>query len=61
MAGPAFPQFLMKSKLFQADGYEKESRSKVAVRQTERAATLAKAKALFGKYYVLISPITEVK
>ena len=51
----------MKTKLFQADGYEKESRSKVAVHQIERAATLAKAKALFGKYCVLTTPITEVK
>ena len=51
----------MKTKLFQAYGYEKESCSKVAVRQTERAATLTKAKALLGKYYVLTSPITEVK
>ncbi|MBD2722596.1 hypothetical protein [Hymenobacter armeniacus] len=49
----------MKSKLFQAYGYEKESRSKVAVLQTERAANLAKAKALFRKYYVLTSPVTE--
>ena len=48
----------MKSKLFQAYGYEKESHSKVAVLQTERAANLAKAKALFRKYYVLTSPVT---
>lgn len=49
----------MNSKLFQAYGYEKDSRSKVAVRITERAANLAKAKALFTKYYVLTSPVTE--
>ena len=49
----------MKSKLFQAYGYEKESPSKVAVHLTERAASLAKAKALFRKYYVLSSPVTE--
>ena len=47
----------MKSKLFQAYGYEKESRSKVAVLLTERAANLTKAKALFRKYYVLTSPV----
>ena len=48
----------MKIKLFQAYGNEKESPSKVAVLQTERAANLAKAKALFRKYYVLTSPVT---
>ena len=48
----------MKSKLFQSYGYEKDSRSKVAVLQTERAANRAKAKALFRKYYVLTSPVT---
>ena len=51
----------MNSKLFQAYGYEKESRSKVAVLQTERAASLTKAKALFRKYYVLTSPVTLAK
>jgi hypothetical protein len=48
----------MKSKLFQAYGYEKGSHSKVSTLQTERAANLAKAKALFRKYYVLTSPVT---
>ena len=48
----------MKTKLFQAYGYEKESHSKVAVLLTERAANLVKAKALFRKYYVLTSPVT---
>ncbi|MGY3090825.1 hypothetical protein ACVWYF_003886 [Hymenobacter sp. UYAg731] len=48
----------MKSKLFQAYGYEKESRSKIAVLLTERATNLTKAKALFRKYYVLTSPVT---
>ena len=51
----------MNSKLFQVHGYDKDSRSKVAVRLTERAANLAKAKALFRKYYVLTSPVTEAK
>ena len=49
----------MKIKLFQAYGYEKESHSKVALLLTERAVSLTKAKALFRKYYVLTSPITE--
>ena len=49
----------MNSKLFQAYGYEKDSSSKVAVLLTERAASLAKAKALFRKYYVFTSPVTE--
>jgi hypothetical protein len=49
----------MKTKLFQAYGYEKDSHSKVAVLLTERAVSLAKAKALFRKYYVLASPVTE--
>jgi len=53
------PRFRMKTKLFQAYGYEKESLSTVAVRLTERAVSLAKAKALFRKYYVLTSPVTE--
>ncbi|MGI4822624.1 MAG: hypothetical protein ACRYFV_15550 [Janthinobacterium lividum] len=48
----------MKSKLFQAYGYEKESPSKLAVLLTERAANLTKAKALFRKYYVLTSSVT---
>ena len=51
----------MNSKLFQAYGYEKESPSKVAVLLTERAANLAKAKALFRKYYVLTSPVTQAE
>ena len=51
----------MKSKLFQAYGYEKESHSKVAVLLTERSVSLAKAKALFRKYYVLTSPVTLAK
>ena len=49
----------MKTKLFQAYGYEKESPSKVAVRLTERSISLTKVKALFRKYYVLTSPVTE--
>ena len=48
----------MKTKLFQAYGYEKESHSKISALQTERAVSLAKAKALF---YVLTSPVTEAK
>ncbi|GAA4033409.1 hypothetical protein GCM10022409_17140 [Hymenobacter glaciei] len=48
----------MKSKLFQAYGYEKDNHSKVAVLHTVRAANLTKAKALFRKYYVLTSPVT---
>ena len=51
----------MKTKLFQAYGYEKDSRTKVAVRLTERSVSLAKAKALFRKYYVLTSPVTLAK
>jgi hypothetical protein len=51
----------MKTKLFQAYGYEKDSRTKVAVLLTERSVNLAKAKALFRKYYVLSSPVTEAK
>ena len=50
----------MKTKPFQAYGYEKDSHSRVAVRLTERSVSLAKAKALFRKYYVLTSPVTEV-
>ncbi len=49
----------MKTKLFQAYGYEKESHSKVSVLLTERAVSLAKAKKLFRKYYVLTSPVTQ--
>ena len=49
----------MNSKLFQAYGYDKDSRSKVAVRLTERSVSLTKAKALFRKYYVLTSLVTE--
>lgn len=49
----------MKTKLFQAHGYAKDSHSNVAVRLTERSVSLAKAKALFRKYYVLTSPVTE--
>ena len=51
----------MKTKLFQAYGYKKDSRTKVAVLQTERSVSLTKAKALFQKYYVLTSPVTEAK
>jgi hypothetical protein len=51
----------MKTKLFQAYGYEKDSRTKVAVRLTERSVSLVKAKALFHKYYVLTSPVTLAK
>ena len=58
---PLFPQFSIKTKLFQAYGYEKDSRTKVAVLQTERSVSLTKAKALFQKYYVLTSPVTEAK
>ena len=51
----------MNTKLFQAYGYEKDSRIKVAVRLTERSVSFAKAKALFRKYYVLTSPVTLAK
>ncbi|WP_210515002.1 hypothetical protein [Hymenobacter terricola] len=51
----------MKTNLFQAYGYEKDSRSKVAVLLTERSVSLIKAKALFRKYYVLTSSVTEAK
>ena len=51
----------MKTKLFQAYGYEKDSRTKVAVLLTERSVSLAKAKTLFRKYYVLTSPVTLAK